>query len=123
MPELSTKVNSGWSFQYATIGGCQYAWYIGKVSVAGHTTTVRWEANTSGMQRLKTQASNPSFYICGLQVMRYYNNSINKDTMIRQKAGGYSSSNFGAYAVTYQGDIQMRRTADGYKEVVIGGQN
>lgn len=123
MPELSTKINSGWSFQYATIGGAQYTWYIGKVSVVGHTTTVRWEANTGGMQMLKTSGSKPSLYICGLQVMRYYNNTINSTSLIRQKAGGYSSSNFGAYAITYQGDIQMRRTADGYKEIVIGGQN
>lgn len=123
MPELSTKINSGWSFQYATIGGGQYTWYIGKVSVVGHTTTVRWEANTSGMQKLWTSGSKPSLYICGLQVMRYYNNTISSTSLIRQKAGGYSSSNFGAYAVTYQGDIQMRRTADGYKDIVIGGQN
>ena len=123
MPELSTRINSGWSFQYATIGGCQYTWYIGKVGVVGHTTTVRWEANTGGMQRLKTSGSNPSLYICGLQVMRYYNNSISSTSLVRQKPGGYSASNFGAYAITYQGDIQMRRTADGYKEIVIGGQN
>lgn len=121
MPELSTKINSGWAFQYATIGGVQYTWYIGKVSVAGHTTAVRWSANTGGMQMLKTSGSTPSLYICGLQVMRYYAPVINATNLIRQKAGGFSANNFAAYAVTYQGDIVMTRTASGYKEVVIGG--
>lgn len=123
MPELSTKINGGWSFQYATIGGVQYTWYVGTVSVVGHTTTVRWNANTSGMHKLKTSTSAPKLYICGLQVMRYYNNSISSTSMIRQKPGGYSASNFAAYAVTYQGDIVIKRTASGYKDVEIGGGN
>lgn len=123
MPELSTKINGGWSFQYATIGGVQYTWYTGTVSVVGHTTTVRWNANTSGMHKLKTSDKTPSLYICGLQVMRYYNNSISSTSMIRQKPGGYSASNFAAYAVTYQGDIVIKRTASGYKDVEIGGGN
>lgn len=123
MPELSTKINGGWSFQYATIGGVQYTWYTGTVSVVGHTTTVRWNANTSKMSMLRTSTSAPSLYICGLQVMRYYNNSISSTSMIRQKPGGYSASNFAAYAVTYQGDIVIKRTASGYKDVEIGGGN
>ena len=123
MPELSTKINGGWSFQYATIGGVQYTWYVGTVSVVGHTTTVRWNANTSKMHKLKTSDKTPSLYICGLQVMRYYNNSIASTSMIRQKPGGYSASNFAAYAVTYQGDIVIKRTASGYKDVEIGGGN
>ena len=123
MPELSTKINGGWSFQYATIGGVQYTWYTGTVSVVGHTTTVRWNANTSKMSMLRTSTSAPKLYICGLQVMRYYNNSISSTSMIRQKPGGYSASNFAAYAVTYQGDIVIKRTASGYKDVEIGGGN
>ena len=123
MPELSTKINGGWSFQYATIGGVQYTWYVGTVSVVGHTTTVRWNANTSKMSMLRTSTSAPKLYICGLQVMRYYNNSISSTSMIRQKPGGYSASNFAAYAVTYQGDIVIKRTASGYKDVEIGGGN
>lgn len=123
MPELSTGINSGWSFQYATIGGSNYSWYVGTVSVTGHTTTVRWDANTSGMQKLKTSASDPSLYICGLQVMRYYSPTISYIYMVRQKAGGYTSSNFGAYAITYQGDIVIKRTASGYKDIEIGGGN
>ncbi len=123
MPELSTGINSGWSFQYATIGGYQHAWYVGEVSVTGHTTTVRWDANTSGMQKLKISSSTPTLYICGLQVMRYYTSTYSYLYMIRQKAGGYSASNFGAYAITYQGDIVMKRTASGYKDIEIGGGN
>ena len=123
MPELSTKINGGWSFQYATIGGVQYTWYTGTVSVVGHTTTVRWNANTSKMSMLRTSNYAPKLYICGLQVMRYYNNSISSTSMIRQKPGGYSASNFAAYAVTYQGDIVIKRTASGYKDVEIGGGN
>ena len=119
MPELSTGINSGWSFQYATIGGAQYAWYVGKVSVSGHTTTVRWSANTSTMQKLKTSASTPTLYVCGLQVMRYIASTINANNMIRQKMGGFPQQ--AAWAVTYQGDIVISRTADGYKDIEIGG--
>ncbi len=123
MPELSTGINSGWAFQYATIGGLNYAWYVGTVSVTGHTTTVRWDANTSSMQKLKTSTSAPKLYVCGLQIMRYYSPTISSTYMVRQKAGGYSASNFGAYAVTYQGDIVVKRTASGYKDIEIGGGN
>lgn len=119
MPELSTGINSGWSFQYATIGGAQYAWYVGKVSVSGHTTTVRWSANTSTMQKLKTSTSTPTLNICGLQVMRYIASTINANNMVRQKAGGYPQQ--AAYAVTYQGDIVMTRTVDSNKDITIGG--
>lgn len=116
-PELINKNNGQWAFSFATIGGAQMYWYMGKISVVGHTTTIKWEANSSTRQNLSTSTA---YNVAGLQVLRYTTKALGANSLIRQ---GAKSSDNAAYAITYQGDMQMRRTAEGYKEITIGGDN
>lgn len=112
-----------WDFHFATLGGYNYFWYTGQVSVAGHTTTVAWRANNTDHQLLKTSTAVPALTVAGLQVMRYTEDSMNASHMIRQKTQHkYSKQYDAAWAVTYQGDVVMRRTASGYKEITVAGK-
>lgn len=124
MPELfDTKNNTPWAtagfiFKYATIGvgdDNQMFWYTGKVEVNGHTTTVRWINNTSGYQTLSTSTNHK---VVGLQIDRYTGTTMSAATLIRQ---GTTTSTNAAWAKVYQGDVVMRRTASGYKEIIGGG--
>ena len=124
MPELfDTKNNTPWAtagfiFKYATIGvgdDNQMFWYTGKVEVNGHTTTVRWINNTSGYQTLSTSTNHK---VVGLQIDRYTDTTMSAATLIRQ---GTATSTNAAWAKVYQGDVVMRRTASGYKEIIGGG--
>ena len=125
MPELRTKGvttdGSGWVWNFATIGGSDATkmwWYMGKVTVKGHTTAITWYADKSNARQNLTTST--GYDVWGLEVERYINTSINTNTMIR-KASGTTSA--GAYAITYQGDMIMKRTAEGYKDITIGGNN
>lgn len=119
MPELRANNMGAWGFSYATIGGGQRFWWCCKVSVVGHTTTIKWLANSKdGRNKLKTSKSTPTLEVWGLQVLRYKSSTIDYLNLIRQ---GTTTSTNAAYAITYQGDMVMTRTADGYKEIEIGG--
>ena len=125
MPELyqsSTDVISSWNsgsfkLHFATIGGDQMFWYTGKIAVVGHTTTVRWEAHSGALQTLSTSTA---YKVVGLQVDRYFANVPNATNLIRQADNTTANA---AYARVYQGDIVMRRTANGYQEIIGGGNN
>ena len=125
MPELyqsSTDVISSWNsgsfkLHFATIGGDQMFWYTGKIAVVGHTTTVRWEAHSGALQTLSTSTA---YKVVGLQVDRYFANVSNATNLIRQADNTTANA---AYARVYQGDIVMRRTANGYQEIIGGGNN
>ncbi|SFG30927.1 fimbrillin family protein [Prevotella sp. KH2C16] len=121
MPEFyNTSTSTHWDFQYAWTGGTGYWWYRGDVTVAGHTTKVSWYANgTNGYQNLSAKLR-----VVGLQVMRYTGPVPSASYIIREPESlGAPKPNWGAYAITYQGDIVMKRTADGYREITIGGDN
>lgn len=116
-PELRHKTTSAWAFNFATIGGSQMFWYMGKLAVNGHTSTLKWEANSTSRQNLSTSTN---YDIWGLQVLRYTSKNMSAATLIRQ---GTTTSTNAAYAKTYQGDMKMTRTAEGYTEITIGGDN
>ena len=121
MPEFyNTTTSTHWDFQYAWTGGSGYWWYRGDVTVVGHTTKVSWYANrVNGYQNLSG-----NLRVVGLQVMRYTGTVPSANYIIREPENlGSPKANWGAYAITYQGDIVMKRTADGYKEITIGGDN
>lgn len=121
MPELyNTSTPRHWDFQYSWTGGTGYWWYRGDVTVVGHTTKVSWYANgTNHYQYLSGKLR-----VTGLQVMRYTGTVPSANYFIREPESlGLPGANWGAYAITYQGDIVMKRTADGYKEITIGGNN
>lgn len=121
MPEFyNTTTSTHWDFQYAWTGGSGYWWYRGDVTVVGHTTKVSWYANSiNGYQNLSGKLR-----VVGLQVMRYTGTVPSASYIIREPESlGSPKANWGAYAITYQGDIVMKRTADGYKEITIGGDN
>lgn len=121
MPELYNMTHpKRWDFQYSWTGGSGYWWYRGDVTVVGHTTKVSWYANSAkGFQNL-----NNKLRVMGLQVMRYTGPIPSANYFIREPESlGSPQSNWGAYAITYQGDIVMKRTADGYREITIGGEN
>ena len=121
MPELYNMTHpKRWDFQYSWTGGSGYWWYRGDVTVMGHTTKVSWYANSAkGFQNL-----NNKLRVMGLQVMRYTGPIPSANYFIREPESlGSPQSNWGAYAITYQGDIVMKRTADGYREITIGGEN
>lgn len=121
MPELRKTNLGAWGFNYATIGGAQRFWWCCKISVVGHTTTIKWLANSKdGRNKLKTSTSTPTLEVWGLQVLRYKSSTIDYLNLIRQ---GETTSTNAAYAITYQGDMVMTRTADGYKEIEIGGES
>jgi hypothetical protein len=124
LPELYHKTN-GWDFQYAWLGGTGYWWYMGIAKVVGHTTTVTWYANTVYKDEYTNfQWLNANLKVYGLQVMRYTGTIPSKSYLIREPTAlGTLKANWGAYCVTYQGDIQMKHTAEGYKEITIGGNN
>jgi hypothetical protein len=122
MPELRTKGvttdGTGWIWKFATIGGANLFWYTGKVAVKGHTTAITWYADKSNDRQNLTTST--GYDVWGLEVERYISTSMNVNTMIRNASGTTAA---GAYAVTYQGDMIMKRTAEGYKEITIGGNN
>ena len=92
-------------------------WYTGNIAVVGHTTTVRWEAHSGALQTLSTSTA---YKVVGLQVDRYFANVSNATNLIRQADNTTANA---AYARVYQGDIVMRRTANGYQEIIGGGNN